>query len=243
MNYGIQKPPLGSQISRGHPLAAGMVGCWLMNEGAGRAITNISANKPAAISTNAVWKQSGTGAGIGGFSTAGVATGVTTAFGDFACMCIFTDLVSTAYERLVDKIYTNGFWLGRGGDGFYGGGCFQSAPPYGVFGPTLALGQKHTLVGSRRNGIWSVYGNGTFFGSASVVTNALSTSDLIIGSTGTGNETDATIHTVMLWSRALAFSEVTDLQASPYAMFARPSLRSYASSFVPAPYYYMAGVA
>ena len=33
--FGQDKPPVGSQINWGHPLARGLVGCWLFNEGAG----------------------------------------------------------------------------------------------------------------------------------------------------------------------------------------------------------------
>ena len=40
-----QKPPLGSQINFDHPLAKGLVGCWLMNEGSGNKIYDLSGNK------------------------------------------------------------------------------------------------------------------------------------------------------------------------------------------------------
>ena len=33
--YYRQKPPPGTQLNRNHPLAAGLVGCWVMNEGNG----------------------------------------------------------------------------------------------------------------------------------------------------------------------------------------------------------------
>lgn len=32
---GVVKPGIGASLNRGHPLAANLVGCWLMNEGAG----------------------------------------------------------------------------------------------------------------------------------------------------------------------------------------------------------------
>ncbi len=35
MSYGRVKPPYGTQLNRAHPLARGLVGCWLFNEGAG----------------------------------------------------------------------------------------------------------------------------------------------------------------------------------------------------------------
>ena len=38
------KPVLGSQIQLGHPLARGLVGCWLMNEGSGAKVLDLSGN-------------------------------------------------------------------------------------------------------------------------------------------------------------------------------------------------------
>lgn len=40
----LQKPPLGSQVNWGHPLARGLVGCWLMNEGSGVWVQDYSGN-------------------------------------------------------------------------------------------------------------------------------------------------------------------------------------------------------
>ena len=39
-----QKPPLGSTINWGHPLARGLVGSWLMNEGSGNLVQDYSGN-------------------------------------------------------------------------------------------------------------------------------------------------------------------------------------------------------
>jgi hypothetical protein len=37
-----QKPMLGSMVNWGHPLSQGLVGCWLMNEGAGNLVKDIA---------------------------------------------------------------------------------------------------------------------------------------------------------------------------------------------------------
>lgn len=49
------KPPLGSVIDWSHPLARGLVGCWLMNEGGGLKIQDIAKGNNGTI-TNATWK-------------------------------------------------------------------------------------------------------------------------------------------------------------------------------------------
>ena len=50
------KPPLGSYIDWSHPLAEGLVGCWLFNEGSGRATCNLVApDNVARIGSSFEW--------------------------------------------------------------------------------------------------------------------------------------------------------------------------------------------
>ena len=50
------KPPLGTLPIIGHPLAQGLVGCWLMNEGGGDTIYDLSGNGNAGtINNSVVW--------------------------------------------------------------------------------------------------------------------------------------------------------------------------------------------
>lgn len=48
----IFKPPRGAVLNTTHPLARGLVGCWLMNEGTGRRIFDYSGNKNHGLMTN-----------------------------------------------------------------------------------------------------------------------------------------------------------------------------------------------
>jgi len=50
--FGQNKPPVGSQIDWGHPLARGLVGCWLLNEGAGGKAHDLSGNNNHGVLTN-----------------------------------------------------------------------------------------------------------------------------------------------------------------------------------------------
>ena len=40
----ILKPPLGTQLNYSHPLSQGLVGYWLMNEGSGNQLNDLSLN-------------------------------------------------------------------------------------------------------------------------------------------------------------------------------------------------------
>lgn len=48
----LLKPPLGAQLRRDHPLAAGLVGAWLFNEGSGNRVFDYSGNGNHGTLTN-----------------------------------------------------------------------------------------------------------------------------------------------------------------------------------------------
>jgi hypothetical protein len=56
-----QKPPIGTQLDRNHPLTKGLIGCWIMNERAGRRLTDYSGYNKHGILKNMVnpWRESG----------------------------------------------------------------------------------------------------------------------------------------------------------------------------------------
>jgi hypothetical protein len=50
--WGSTKPPASTQLDRSHPLANRLVGCWPMNEGGGRKITNLVTKNDATLVNN-----------------------------------------------------------------------------------------------------------------------------------------------------------------------------------------------
>ena len=56
--WGKQKPPLGFGIDRSHPLARGLVGCWLFNEGAGGRANDIAGVRHGTVAGN-IWSAGG----------------------------------------------------------------------------------------------------------------------------------------------------------------------------------------
>ena len=52
-----EKPPPGAQIDWGHPLARGLVGCWLFHEGAGSSLANLCGDYGRATPTGGIaWR-------------------------------------------------------------------------------------------------------------------------------------------------------------------------------------------
>jgi len=50
-----QKPLLGTQLNRSHPLARGLVGAWVMNEGSGDRVNDLSGNGGVGTLVGATW--------------------------------------------------------------------------------------------------------------------------------------------------------------------------------------------
>ena len=64
------KPVLGSQLQLGHPLARGLAGCWLMNEGSGDKVSDLSGNDNTgtfqAGAAKPIWIPGNTGPAVRG---------------------------------------------------------------------------------------------------------------------------------------------------------------------------------
>lgn len=54
-----QKPFKGMQINKSHPLARGLVGCWVMNEGTGNKIFDMSGNENSGTNYGTDWVDNG----------------------------------------------------------------------------------------------------------------------------------------------------------------------------------------
>jgi trimeric autotransporter adhesin len=104
-------------------------------------------------------------------------------FTDWSIFMIFRDTANqTAYERLLDHDYINGFWFGRNNStaSSFGGGVKEAGDPYGRF-VTVADGQWN-LIGNQRAGtIHNVWANGNFSGGASGTVNGTATASNQLG--------------------------------------------------------------
>lgn len=101
--WGMQKPVPGSQIDWGHPLARGLVGCWLFNEGAGKSIAELTAGSNGLATGGFKWT---TAHGLGGtFATdaqipvSGSRYNLTTGYTITASAAITEGLLFWAYQN------------------------------------------------------------------------------------------------------------------------------------------------
>lgn len=55
----LNRPPIGAQVNFGHPLAKGLIGCWLLNEGAGSTTGDLVSHGLATIqAASTPWRTS-----------------------------------------------------------------------------------------------------------------------------------------------------------------------------------------
>lgn len=69
--WGFNKPPVGSKIDWSNPMSNGLVGCFLLNEGAGTKCHNLANNYNIGTLTTAPWSKGLGGIGIKFSNTAG----------------------------------------------------------------------------------------------------------------------------------------------------------------------------
>jgi hypothetical protein len=133
---------------------------------------------------------------------------------DYTLMVWFKDdgTIRT-YERLVDKNYVSGFWLGRNNNiaNTWGGGILESTDPYGVF-LTFAGTGWHCITSLRSGTTHTLYGDGITNTTGNTVSaTALDSTSLTIGNWYNYNNSQSfggKIGMVMYYNRALTPSEV-----------------------------------
>ena len=143
-----------------------------------------------------------------------VLTNYNIALTDFtACMWFKTpDSTNAQSNRLLDKNYALGMWLGKnttGTSNSWGGGVRESSAPYGIY-LTLTDGQWHFLASIRSGTTHTLYGDGISNTTSNTVsTTALSTDFISIGSNGgAASYFKGNIAQTQIYNRALSASEV-----------------------------------
>jgi hypothetical protein len=143
-----------------------------------------------------------------------IATTYAPIFNDFSVIAWFKSTIKLSYDRIIDKNYINGMWIGRNSTtaNSWGGGVLESSPPYGRF-ITLQDGIWHMIASIRQGTTHTIYGDGiTNTTSGTVSSTALSATAFAFGlNQSTGPNTDpfgGNIASVQIYNRALTSTEV-----------------------------------
>jgi hypothetical protein len=120
---------------------------------------------------------------------------------------------SLNYNRIVDKDFATGLWIGRNNNiaSSWGGGVLETGAPYGRY-ITLTDNQWHMIVSRRSGTTHTIYGDGiTNFATGTVSATALSTTTFAFGNySGANNAQRLTgnISIVQIYNRALLETEI-----------------------------------
>ena len=143
-----------------------------------------------------------------------IATTYSPTFNDFSIIVWFKSTTKLTYDRIVDKNYVNGMWVGRNSTiaNSWGGGVIESSPPFGRF-ITLSDGSWHMIVSVRQGTTHTIYGDGiTNNISGTVSSTALSATAFAFGiNQSTGPNTDlfgGNIGSILIYNKALSSVEV-----------------------------------
>jgi len=133
---------------------------------------------------------------------------------DFTVIAWFRSTGGTLnYNRIVDKSYVSGLWIGRQNNiaNSWGGGVLESSFPYGRY-ITLPDNQWNMIVSRRQDTTHTIFGNGiTNSTSGTVSSLALSSTTFAFGNWSGANLQMLTgnISTIQIYNRALSASEIT----------------------------------
>ena len=221
-NNPAQKPWLGKQIDWGHPLARDLVGCWLMNEGGGDKVQDLSGNGKHGTGS-LIWTPGKSGPAL---EMTGAAGNVDTQF-DCSPYNEFTIITSVKTDSIVGTYY-----IADQSDGSVGFGlrivdeklsffCYSGGDAGHFYSNySLVVGQwvQFACVHSANN---TIYINGVYDNTTASALGIDDSSDTMrIGSEFDGDtHWDGLIEYLMIWNRALSVSEIAEHYQNPFCMF------------------------
>jgi len=236
--WGAQKPELGARVLTGHPLAQGLAGAYLLNEGAGVRVGDAMGLDGELTNSGLVWQASVNGVGLYGNATGKYANRTSVPYSDavsfIARFKYANTLGAIAAHHTTDGVKSNWFL-------FYDNGAarLKVDVPWGATPVTstggITSGESYTVGFSRWGaaGAWNytLYINGILDTTvaAHATDPATSAQTLALNNLSPGNLTFAGIGDIAWafhWNRALRGDEHAAMHVAPYAMFAGSSLRT-----------------
>lgn len=231
----LGKPYRGAQLNISHPLARGLVGCFLLNEGSGVKIGDSSGNRLSGTVTNAIWQGGKSGNALK-FDGSGdyVQVANNTLLNPASLTIVYSCFVSDTTSRMgIVKPYTA--WSApyyQYSTYFTSGSALQVAVAINgsfnsVMGGTLLVNtwQQHALTWDGTNLRGYINDRQVCVKSdVSGTMNSYST-DLYLGRhpNNTSYDFSGQIEYCYIYNRALSAREIAWLYRTPFAMFERPA--------------------
>ena len=235
--WNSNKPPLGARLNPSHPLAKGLVGCWLMNEGGGGKLFDLSGKNNTGTITNALWTSGKFGSCLsfdGNDDYAQITDNATLRFGtgDFAVSAWFNyaGVDSSGYSNIISK--------GRTGDAEWFMDVFTNFVRF-YAGNTMVVGSSgatsvstntwYNVIATRNGSNGYIYLNGLLKATDTSSSVDLSTTKNIkigVNTEVTDRDFNGKIDDVKIYNYALTPSQIKQLYTEPYCMFQKPLRRN-----------------
>jgi hypothetical protein len=239
--YGSQKPPLGSQLDRNHPLSRGLVGCWLLNAGVGvpRDLFNPGGVLTPGGSPPPAWIATPGGTGINGstgYYTSGPNQAPNLASHDFSVVTLASSTLTGGTNHTIVSFGDNGGSTDH---------CvhlrFESssqlrfafyADDFDVDVSPMTAGALYGIAATfgTANKLQSVYLNGALQGTRTASGVFSGGQYLSLGCdvwVAGQNLLNGSLVYVFLYNRTLSAGEIASLYAAPYQMVQAPSMYRY----------------
>lgn len=225
---------LPDPVNRSHPLNDGRIAWWLSLpgwEGGNRWFDLMGLNHGTLTSMTTAGTGWAPTTRPGGWehvlfgNGTHVVTPMAATLGSFAVAAWFLSTGVGNADRILDKNYASGFWLGRNGGSAnsWGGGIQEAGAPYGTY-VTLPDRQWHRIMMMRVGTQKYLFGDGGVVSVASTVAaTAMDTVPIWMGTTGGGvNGFTGSIDDVSIWSASpLATSNPAGFAAMDYDLSRR----------------------
>jgi hypothetical protein len=215
------KPPLGAQLNRSHPLAQGLVGCWLFNEGGGNRFFNSASGSATSLGAVQNWA---TPLGINSINSA-ISAGSLAIGANFTLVSFVRPTESSNHCGIGLSSGSGLRWLAFESSTWR----FLNRKTSGtnVYDLTVSgsytLGQPLTMIASHSEasgGFISINGRIVAANSSTGADAAATWAISLFGASGRNLRGDAI--SIYLFNRALSVAEVHAIYANPYQMFSRP---------------------
>lgn len=236
-----QKPPLGAQLNRSHPLAQGLVGCWLLSENGGnRALSATGANNGTLLD-GPTWVASGLNFVRGSDASATknrveCGNAVVPTYADsYTMIASFTPVIPGSGSECVvmgqcpttGSVFQPSMGIGFNATNGRLRAYFASASVNSLLGATtsgLTINMAAVFTGGTNA---AIYKNGIFVRNDTISGAANMAGKFLLGAhyrQAAGvyyAGMNGTIHWSMLYNRALSAAEIASLHTNPYQIFSR----------------------
>ena len=237
MRYWPQKPVLGVPVNWGDPLAPGLLGCWLMNEGTGNKVYDLSGNENTGIFTGDgnVWQPGKFGSCVYTPDSADYITlpryDLTSGF-TFVVWFYLVALPSGDYETdyIINEYVDASNNLRLTIRNMTGGNFYTEVEI--TYGGAVTKNSLPIVSNPEGNGRWVQFvvtwdkSNQRVYTDTKLRDTDAATSNFTqnIGLRWVGYSANVKFDHVMIYNHALSASEIAQLYLKPFGMFRRPSI-------------------